>query len=147
MRNSQDNIKADMREKILGQLKSSEMEIISLSDNQQKISWEENGKEFSFNGEMFDLVKKVKVNGRIMLYCINDIKEKQLVDKYNEITKHNSASGKKDKSNIDNSINLFVEVKAEGSATYTLPVSNVFPSFVSRLQSVTPKNYAPPPEV
>ena len=146
MRDSQQDIKEAMHEKVLEQLKDPDVQIISLSSNQENISWEENGKEFSLNGQMYDVVKTVKENGQILLYCINDIKEKQLVDSYNEITKHNSSSGKKEKS-IDNLINLFVEVKGEENPISLLLGTNAFPSFITRLQYVTPKNYAPPPEV
>ena len=58
------------------------MEVISLSGNKE-IYWEEKGKEFMFKGEMYDVVKTKTVNGKVMLYCINDKKEKALVDNYN----------------------------------------------------------------
>ena len=133
-----------MREKVLGATRTSEMEVISLSDHRNAISWEENGKEFFFNGQMFDLVKKVNENGQIILYCINDIKEKELVDKYNEITKNNSTN-KQENTNID-SINLFVEEYAEEYIPYTLSGDMIYSSFTSRLQSLTLKNSTPPPK-
>ena len=146
IRISQDSVKEEMKEKALGNMPVSEMEIISLSDNQEKISWEENGKEFLLNGEMYDVVKSVKENGHILLYCLNDVKEKQVIEKYNEITSHNSTSGKKEGNNNYNSINLFLEVKSDRNTSYCSMVKNVYPTFVSRLQSVSPKNYSPPPE-
>ena len=144
LRNSQENIKEEMREKVVSELKTSEMEVISLTEHRRAISWEENGNEFSFNGQMFDLVKTANENGQIVLYCLNDVKEKQLVDKYNELTKHNS-SNKQENTNID-SINLFVEGYAEEHIPFTLLVNKIYLSFASHLQSSTLKNSTPPPK-
>ena len=145
MSGTQDNLKSEMRTRIYGQLNPSELEIITLTGNQENILWEENGNEFSFKGEMFDLVKKVNENGIELLYCINDVKEKQLVDRYNEITKHNS-SGKKEHSNIE-TITLFEPVKEDISSPVVVLPGIIFSTFISPLQSATFKICVPPPEV
>ncbi len=91
--------KEAIKEKILSQLKDEELEIISLNDNHKIIYWEEEGKEFLFKGEMYDVVKRKIINNEVVLYCIHDKKEKMLVDNYNLITEHNSSSEKKGKNN------------------------------------------------
>ncbi len=135
-----------IKEKILSQLKEEELKIISASDNHQQIYWEEEGKEFLFKGEMYDVVKTKIVNGKVMLYCINDKKERELVDNYNLITKHNSSSDKKGKNTIDNSFNLFVyqdEKTGESCVTY-LP--NNFSSINFNLPENLIDNISPPPK-
>src|SRR4051812_11440542 len=101
MRNSQQEQKELVRHRILNTLKDDEMQVISLTDNKHDISWEEDGNEFLFHGEMYDVVKTSLINGKTLLYCINDKKEKTLVDNYNSITKHNSADGKKGNNTVD----------------------------------------------
>ncbi len=72
---------------------------VCYTDNSNDIFWEEEGKEFLFKGAMYDVVKISVVKGHKILYCINDVKEKQLIDKYNLLTKNNSGDNKKQKNN------------------------------------------------
>jgi hypothetical protein len=146
MHHSQSVQKEVIKEKILSQFKEDELEIISVSDNHKQIYWEEEGKEFSLNGQMYDVVKRVIVSGKVMLYCINDKKERQLVDDYNSITKHNSSSDKKGKNTIDNSFNLFVYYDEKNSDQYFILAANKFHSFVSHLTESIDDNISPPPK-
>lgn len=146
MRHSQYVHKKSIKHKIRSQLKDTELEVISLTDNYQNIDWLEEDKEFLFNGEMYDVVKRNTVDGKTLLYCINDKKEKALVEKYNSITKHNSTSGKKGKSTIDHPINLFVQEEEKNySLLFTLLLNN-FHSFDSRLRDNLMEKISPPPK-
>lgn len=145
MRHFQHEQKEAIKEKIFQNLKDEELQSISLSDN-QNIYWEEDGKEFLLNGEMYDVVKTKTVNGKVILYCINDKKEKALIDNYNLITKHNSSSDKKGKNNIDNSFNLFVYHDEKNNYVYFTRGSNNFPSFDFRLPENLMDNISPPPK-
>jgi hypothetical protein len=143
MQSNQEDIREEMKARVLGTLKDSEMEVVSLSGNQDNISWEETGKEFSLNGKMYDLVKKITREGNVLLYCINDGKEKQLIDRYNEITKQNSAPGKK---NISaESITLFVETYSNNKPVI-LFAESTFSSYISRLESASLEKICPPPQ-
>ena len=133
-----------IKEKLVRELKDEELEIITLNDD-QKIYWEEDGKEFLLNGEMYDVVKIKSVNDVKTLYCINDKKEKALIEKYNLVTKHNSSSDKKGKNTFDNSFNLFVytdEVNAPGFLLCLQTFS--FPNAV--LPQAMIKQVSPPPK-
>lgn len=44
--------------------------------------WKEEGKEFSYNGSMYDIVRKETKGAKTIYYCINDCREKQLIDNY-----------------------------------------------------------------
>ena len=146
LRHSQSLQKEVIKEKILSQLKEEELKIISASDNHQQIYWEEEGKEFLFKGEMYDVVKTKIVNGKVMLYCINDKKERELVDNYNLITKHNSSSDKKGKNTIDNSFNLFVyQDETTGKSCFTY-LSNNFSFINFNLPENLIDNISPPPK-
>ncbi len=124
--NQQSVRKEQVKQKILAQLKDEELEVISPSN---EIYWEEEGKEFFLNGEMYDVIKIKKVKGKVMLYCINDKKEKSLIDKYNKITDHNSSSDNKAKLTIDNSINLFIYQNEVATTDFSLLISNNFSPF------------------
>ncbi len=57
--------------------------IIVNQENKHEISWLDNGKEFRYRGEMYDVVKTEEFPGCTCYHCINDRKEKELIDNYN----------------------------------------------------------------
>ena len=145
MRHFQSEQKEIIKEKILNKLDDSELQVISLSDNKE-IYWEEKGEEFLFRGEMYDVVKTKTVNGKVMLYCINDKKEKALVDNYNQVTKHNSSADKKGKYTIDHSFNLFVYQDENNGEHFAIRDLNKFYSIVPHLTQGIDDNTSPPPK-
>jgi len=50
--------------------------------------------EFKYNGEMYDVVKKIEDNKQIFLYCINDEKEKKLEEEFEKVFNKNSSENK-----------------------------------------------------
>ena len=56
------------------------LEIIIAEDYGSQIEWEKRNKEFSLKGVMYDVARIKKSEGKTYLYCINDKKEKQLLD-------------------------------------------------------------------
>ncbi|MGI8582792.1 MAG: hypothetical protein ACR2KX_11365 [Chitinophagaceae bacterium] len=145
MRRSQSMQKDVIKQQIFSKLKDVELDIISPDDNQQ-IYWEDEGKEFLFKGQMYDVVKTKIINGKVVLYCLNDKKEKELIDNYNLITKHNSSSDKKGKNNVDNSINLFVYQDEKNYDQYYTIAKNNFPYYISHLTESLEDNISPPPK-
>lgn len=47
-----------------------------------KIKWLEKGKEFQFDGQLYDVIKFEKVGKTLLIKCINDKKEKSLIDNF-----------------------------------------------------------------
>ncbi len=146
MHHSQSVQKQIIKEKILRELKDDALETICLNENHQQIYWEDEGKEFLFKGQMYDVVKTKIINGKVVLYCLNDKKEKELIDNYNLITKHNSSSDKKGKNNVDNSINLFVYQDEKNYDQYYTIAKNNFPYYISHLTESLEDNISPPPK-
>ncbi len=138
--------KEAIKEKIFKQLKDDELQIISYTENKEHIYWEEDGKEFLFNGEMYDVVKTTIVDNKTILYCINDKKEKALVEKYNSITKQNSSSDKKGKNNIDNSINLFIHQIENSRNGYFIISLHDFSYYNSLTVDCIVSKISPPPK-
>ena len=73
-------IKEQIEEQLLATIPESSLEIINAEQFAGKIEWEEKGKEFSLDGILYDVVRIKKTDGKTFLYCINDKKEKQLLD-------------------------------------------------------------------
>lgn len=142
MRNLQQDIKS-------GNIKSGankEVYKICLNDNLQKIYWEDQEqKEFSLNGQIYDVVRRSTVNGKTMLYCYSDREEQHLINDYNSITKHNSATGKKIKE-IDNLITLFFENKKDDFFSI-LKKSKSFSYLISYFSSEDLKDIFSPPRI
>lgn len=49
-------------------------------------------REFKYNGDMYDIVKKQENNDQIILHCINDIKEKKFEEEFQKKVNDNSAN-------------------------------------------------------
>ena len=71
--------KEDMEREILAGIPESSLKIFELETNQDKITWEEKGKEFSFQGNLYDVVKTITNDGKTLLYCISDNREDELL--------------------------------------------------------------------
>jgi hypothetical protein len=146
MRYTQMLHKKEIKKQIRSQLSNAELEIISLTDNHQNIHWVKEEKEFIFNGEMYDVVRRETTGGKEIMYCINDKKEKALVDHYNLITKNNSSSDKKEKHTFQNSINLFIYEDEIIRCYYFTFLVNDFHSYDSRLPENLQDEISPPPK-
>ena len=69
-----------MEREMLKQIPESSLEIIVAENFGDKIRWEEKGKEFLLNDELYDVARVELKDGKRYLYCINDKKEKELLD-------------------------------------------------------------------
>ena len=147
MINTQEKLKENIKEKIVRKVAEKELDTISFTDNRERIYWEtDEDNEFSFNDEMYDVVKTKTVNGKVMLYCINDKKEKELVDNYNLVTKQNSSSDKKGKNTVDNTFNLFIYQAEKNDGLVAIRDSNKYYSIEPHLTEGVDDNTSPPPK-
>ncbi len=71
----------EIKSRLLQSIPDNELTAISVQDNAATISWEEEGKEFSLNDRMYDVVRNREVNGKKLLLCLDDEKESRLVEK------------------------------------------------------------------
>ena len=69
-----------MERELLKQIPDSSLEVIVVENFGDEIRWKEKNKEFSLDGVLYDVVRIQKREGNSYLYCINDKKEKQLLD-------------------------------------------------------------------
>ena len=132
MHQAQQERKEYIKELLLKNFADNGLTVIDYTTNNKKIFWEEEGKEFFFKGDMYDLVKTKTVNGRIYFYCINDEKEKELINNYNTVTKNNSGTDKKAKNTFENIcspyilMHLYILFSIKNSITkYPYTISNI----------------------
>ena len=91
----QHQLKEQAEAQLISLIDDDQFEQINADDNRDNIVWEEEGKEFSLNGRLYDVGKKKIINGKTILFCLNDKKEEQLIDQMT----------RKEKSNADNTSN------------------------------------------
>jgi len=90
-------LKEAIKHQLLSRLPESSLEVISLDANKQDIKWKEDGREFYLHGKLYDVARIKNVNGKSLLYCINDKKEEALLKELSKIVKAgNDRAGNKD---------------------------------------------------
>lgn len=73
----------EIKTSIRNGMSNNELEKIVVSGkNFKQLSWLKPGKEFSYQGYMYDVVRSTRKGNQIVLFCINDKVEKNLVDNY-----------------------------------------------------------------
>ena len=73
----QEEAKEEAKEKLLALLPDAALKMIDA--NEHEIKWEEEGKEFYLYGQLYDVAKVKIINGKKILYCLNDKKEEQVL--------------------------------------------------------------------
>ncbi len=75
----QHSIKKEIKKKIKRSVPEIELSVFTFSKAELAgIDWEEKGKEFWREGNMYDVVRKVETVDCVTFYCINDTQEKTL---------------------------------------------------------------------
>jgi hypothetical protein len=103
-------------------------------------------REFKYQGEMFDLVKKEEKNNQLFLYCIHDKNEKRLEDEFAKRVNDNSKNSKRQQG--ANHLNILLSEPAQTDIVSFARVCefrfmNFCPDDYSSIQLDIP---SPPPE-
>jgi len=88
-----------MERELLAYIPDSSLEVFVAEEFGDKIVWEEENKEFSIEGVLYDVARIKKSDGKTFLYCINDKQEKQLLDGLAKAVNANHGN-KQEKNNI-----------------------------------------------
>ena len=73
-------------------------------------------REFKYNGDMYDIVEKKETDDQLIVYCINDTKEKKLEEEFEKRVRKNS-SGDKNRPTINNLNFNFISEPAQAEET------------------------------
>jgi len=86
------NIQKEIRREIRKGLSEKDLTLITVPVNDESgICWIKPAKEFTYRGEMYDVVKIKISDNKKFIYCINDIREKKLIA---DFSKTNESSQK-----------------------------------------------------
>jgi hypothetical protein len=92
-------IKEEIEQRIINHLPEKDLTLIKISSaNSEKIHWTEEGKEFKFDDEMYDVVKTRSANDTTYYYCFNDEKENKLMYFVDKLVKEQTTGNSKSRS-------------------------------------------------
>lgn len=78
-------VRREIKARIKSSVPQSELTVIRIeSGKENKLQWIKENKEFRYNGNMYDVVRKEMAAGAVIYHCINDVQEKQLFNDLNE---------------------------------------------------------------
>jgi hypothetical protein len=139
-------IKEEIKEELVGNLPDQALTLIKISSGEtSKIDWTEGGKEFRYNGQMFDIVKIKIGSDTTYYYCFNDEKESNLLATLDKLVKDQTDNSQSRMNQKKHEITYFFP---EGSFIQSLtekPIVyfNYFPIYYSFVSSVL----SPPPKI
>jgi len=133
-----------MERELLAHIPDSSLEIFVVEEWGSKIVWEERDKEFSVDGVLYDVARIKKSEGKTFLYCINDKKEKQLLDSLSKAV--NANHGNKQEKNRIKSLLVDIVCLNDQEELGSLSVPSAYSSFNVTLVSSFEEIHSPPPK-
>jgi len=136
-------IKEEVEKELLAHIPESSLEVIINEQVADKIVWEEENKEFSLDGILYDISRVEKKEGKTFLYCINDKKEKRLLDDLAKAVNkdHNNKQG----TNNIKSLLLDLVCMSDEEEPKTFSVPSAYSSFnITPVSSFEEINCPPP---
>lgn len=147
----QEQIRSEVKDQLKQQIQENKLHLITIKETEaRKLDWEREGKEFSYKGMMYDVVRTEKQEGAISYYCISDVEESHLfamqyllVEEHLAHSKKNNTAKKLLKNFLDKLfINKYsIEIELLKAVTLT-----ILP-FKESLQSLALDVIAPPPKL
>lgn len=138
-------LKEAAAERLFSKLDDKEFQKIDASSS--NISWEEEGKEFYLGGQLYDVAKKVTVNGRTILYCINDAQEEMLLKKIlKDLSPQPDQTGNKDgKHSVKTQAQDFTLTANTYLEENVCCVNNNYAEYLCSIIKITKEVNTPPP--
>ena len=103
-------------------------------------------REFKYNGDMFDIVNKEETDDQLIVYVINDTKEKKLEEEFEKKVHKNSSEDKQRQStNNYNFVSLSEPVQSENVGTSQVCESKLNYWLNEFYRSIQPDIPSPPP--
>jgi len=137
-------LKEEIERELLAHIPESSLEVFVAEELGDKIVWEEENKEFSIEGILYDIARIKKTEGKTFLYCINDKNEKQLLDGLAKAVNANHGN-KQEKNNIKSLLVDLVCMNNEEQSTF-LSIPSIYSRFNVILVSSFEEINIPPPK-
>lgn len=129
---------------MLTRIPESSLEVIVTEELGDKILWQEDNKEFSIDGVLYDVARIKKSEGKTFLYCIKDKQEKQLLDDLAKAVNANHGN-KQEKNTIKSLLGDLVCMNEEEQPIF-LSVPSTYSPFNVILVSSFEEISIPPPK-
>jgi hypothetical protein len=139
-------IKEEIKEKIIHNLPESELTLIKIpSGTHEKIIWMEEGREFRYQGNMFDVVRINKRADTTYYYCFSDVKESTLMAGLDKLVKDQTDNAQSRTNQKKQEITYFFEKALPTQCLTEITVS--YFNFSSRYKSIDTDVLSPPPRI
>jgi hypothetical protein len=120
---------------------------IDLDKNVSLIQWEEKGEEFYLLGELYDVKKTVVLNGKTILYCVNDVKEEQLLQEMGNAAQQGNDKSHKSKFNLKFQIKDYLLTLTRYFSVSFVDLNRTFSIFEEICLNESPEILTPPPRI
>lgn len=101
-------LKESIKERLIKKLPDNELTLLKISHEKlNRLNWTEEGREFRYEGNMYDVVKIKIVGDTAYYYCFNDEKENKLITSVDKLIKEQTHNTKSKNSNKKPVINYF----------------------------------------
>ena len=138
-------IKEEIKEKIIGNADERELTLLKISTRDQgRIKWTEEGKEFRYEGEMFDVVKVKTGTDTTCYYCFCDSKENKLLSHLDKLVKQQSDRSPSRTMQKKLVINLYFQQDFLSQIIHESPVRYL--TIISDYHFADPEILTPPPQ-
>ncbi len=122
-----------MKRMMRRQVRSRDEVVFSFSlteQNRHQIPEWEDENEFRFQGKMYDVIGKKEVNGKLIVRCISDDKETELINKYEDLLDKQMGKGSKQRTAA--LIKLF-------TSPYTIPSTFLQTAIINPIRKQFPR--------
>jgi len=109
-----------MRENLKQHLPDEELSVFVDAYKNKDIKWEEADKEFSYKGEMYDVVHVKQGSGRPVYYCLSDKKETEICTLINKVISRDG-NNSLTHTNTTKLVKLFIQVFTPSERYYHVP--------------------------
>ena len=113
----------------------------------RRLNWKDEN-EFEFEGKMYDIVKTEMNNDEVIVYCIWDKRENELISIYEKHCRNNSARDKIHSSNFSTNTTSLLAIQNElstpGRIDYVMFLSE---KYANNYHSVFKDSLTPPPKI
>jgi hypothetical protein len=140
------SIKEEIKEKIIHNLPESELSLIKIpSGTHEKIIWMEEGREFKYQGNMFDVVRICKKADTTYYSCFSDVKESKLLANLDKLVKEQTDNSRSKTNQKKQEITYFFQKPLSTQSLTEITVS--YFHFSSRYKSINTDVLSPPPRI
>lgn len=133
-----------IKKEILSGIPDSMLEIV-VEGEVNGFRWKDTGEEFYLHNEMYDIVRTEQRNGKTIYHCINDKKEKQLLQKMTNLVKSSQHGRKQSKYLIKFQIPVYILSKSADELVVSTDQSPLLGMWQKHFSSAYAEVNDPPP--